>query len=200
MIVVGLTGGVGMGKSTAAATLRRLGVPVHDADAAVHAAMEKGGAAVERVARAFPGVLLDGAIDRPALGRRVFGDPAALRRLERILHPLVRRDELRFLRAQRLRRAPLVVLDIPLLFETGAQRRVDAVITMTVSAAIQRQRVLRRPGMTAERFQAILARQVPDARRRRAADFVVPSGLGRGFTFRHLRRIVRRLKKKAEPR
>jgi dephospho-CoA kinase len=182
-----------MGKSTAAATLRRLRVPVHDADATVHALMARGGAAVEMVSRAFPGVLRDGAIDRPALGRLVFGDRDALRRLERILHPLVRRDELRFLRAQHLRRARLAVLDIPLLFETGGQRRVDAVLTMTVPAAIQRQRVLRRPGMTAARFAAILARQVPDARRRRDADFVVPSGLGRAFTFRHLRRIVRQL-------
>jgi dephospho-CoA kinase len=194
VIVLGLTGGVGMGKSTAGSMLRRLRVPVHDADATVHALMAKGGAAVARVAQAFPGVLRDGAIDRAALGRRVFADPASLRRLERILHPLVRRDELRFLRAQRLRRARLVVLDIPLLFETGAQRRVDAVLTMTVPAVVQRQRVLRRPSMTVERFQAILARQVPDARRRRDADFVVQSGLGRGSTFRHLRRIVQRLR------
>lgn len=198
MIVLGLTGGVGMGKSTATTTLRRLRVPVHDADATVHALLARGGAAVEQVAREFPGVLRDGAIDRAALGRLVFADRDALRRLERILHPLVRHDERRFLRAQRLRRTPLVALDIPLLFETGGQRRVDAVLTMTVPAFIQNQRVLRRAGMTPARFKAILARQVPDARRRRDADFVVSSGLGRGFTFRQLRRVVRRLREQEE--
>jgi len=193
MIILGLTGGVGMGKSTAAMMLRRLRVPVHDADATVHRLLARGGDAVDPVARAFPEALRDGAIDRKTLGARVFSDRAALRRLERILHPLVRRDELRFLRAQRLQRARLVVLDIPLLFETGGQRRCDAVATVSAPAFLQRSRVLARPGMNAGKLKGILAAQVSDARRRRDADFVVPSGLGRAVTFRRLRQILRRL-------
>ncbi len=196
MIVVGLTGGVGMGKSTAAAMLRRMRVPVHDADATVHRLMAKGGAAVAAVADAFPGVVKNGAADRKALGRRVFGDPPALTRLEAILHPLVRRDQNQFLRRQRAAHAPLVVLDIPLLYEGGGGRRLDAVITMTAPAFLQRRRVLSRPGMTEAQFAAILARQVPDSQRRREADFVVPSGLGRAATFRRLRRIVARLRRR----
>jgi dephospho-CoA kinase len=194
MIVIGLTGGVGMGKSTAAAMLRTLRVPVHDADATVHRLMAKGGAAVAAVAKAFPDALRDGAIDRKALGRRVFGDPAALKRLERILHPLVRRDEINFLNRMRARRAPLAVLDVPLLYETGGAKRCDTVITMTAPGFLQRRRALARPGMTEATLAAILARQVADSRRRREADHVVPSGLGRAVTFRRLRRIVERLR------
>ncbi len=196
MIVVGLTGGVGMGKSTAAAMLRWMRVPVHDADATVHRLMAKGGAAVAAVADAFPGVVKNGAVDRKALGRRVFGDPPALKRLEAILHPLVRRDQNQFLRRQRAAHAPLVVLDIPLLYESGGGRRLDAAITMTAPAFLQRRRVLSRPGMTEAQFAAILARQVPDSLRRRESDFVVPSGLGRAATFRRLRRIVARLRRR----
>ncbi|HEY5208386.1 MAG TPA: dephospho-CoA kinase [Stellaceae bacterium] len=193
MIILGLTGGVGMGKSTAAMMLRRLRVPVHDADATVHRLLTRGGDAVDAVARVFPDALRDGAIDRKILGARVFSDRAALRRLERILHPLVRRDERRFLRAQRRQRARLVVLDIPLLFETGGQRRCDAVVTVSAPAFLQRRRVLARPGMNAGKLKGILAAQVSDARRRRDADFIVPSGLGRAVTFRRLRDIVRQL-------
>lgn len=196
MIVLGLTGGVGMGKSTAAAMLRHMGVPVHDADATVHCLMAKGGAAVAAVAKEFPDALRDGAIDRKALGRRVFVDRPALKRLESILHPLVRRDQTAFLRRHRAARAPLVVLDIPLLYESGAARRVDAVVTMTVAPFLQRRRVLRRPGMTDAQFAAIQRAQVPDARRRREADFVVQSGLGKGFTYRRLRRIVTVLRRR----
>jgi len=196
VIVVGLTGGVGMGKSTAATMLRRLGVPVHDADATVHRLMAQGGAAVAAVAAAFPGTLRDGAIDRKALGRRVFGDPPALKRLEAILHPLVRRDEIRFLKRMRARRVSAVVLDIPLLFETGGAARCDAVITITAPAFLQRRRVLARPGMTEATLASILARQVPDERRRRGADYVVPSGLGRAFTFRRLRRVLEELRRR----
>lgn len=195
MIVVGLTGGVGMGKSTAAAMLRMLRVPVHDADAAVHRLTAKGGAAVAAVAKAFPDSLRDGAIDRKALGRRVFGDPPALRRLEKILHPLVRREQTAFLRRERTKGSPLAVLDIPLLFETGGARRVDRVITISAPAFMQRRRVLRRPGMTEDLLAAILARQVPDSLRRRDADYVVPSGLGRAETFRRLKRIVEDLRR-----
>jgi dephospho-CoA kinase len=196
MIVLGLTGGVGMGKSTAAAMLRTMRVPVHDADATVHRLMAKGGAAVVQVAKAFPEALHDGAIDRKRLGQCVFGDPPALKRLERILHPLVRRDEIKFLNRMRMRRAPLAVLDIPLLYETGGARRCDAVVTITAPAFLRRRRVLARPDMTEARLAAILARQVADSRRRREADYVVPSGLGRAVTFRRLRRIVEHLRRR----
>jgi dephospho-CoA kinase len=194
MIVLGLTGGVGMGKSTAAAMLRLMRVPVHDADASVHRLMAKGGAAVAAVAKEFPDARRDGAIDRERLGRDVFGDSAALKRLEHILHPLVRRDQLLFLRRQRAQRAALAVLDIPLLYETGGAQRCDAVIVVTAPAFLQRSRVLARPGMSEVRLAAILARQVPDYVRRREADFVVPSGLSKAATFRRLRRIVATLR------
>ena len=194
MIVLGLTGGVGMGKSTAASMLRRMHVPVHDSDEAVHLLLARGGGAVTSVAREFPGTLKDGAIDRGALGARVFADRAALARLEAILHPRVGAVAQRFLRRQRLRRAPVAVLDIPLLFETGGERRCDAVILVTAPAFLQRRRVLARRGMTEARLAAILARQCPDAERRRRAQFIVPTGLGRGVTFRRLRRVLRGLR------
>ncbi|MBV9522500.1 MAG: dephospho-CoA kinase [Alphaproteobacteria bacterium] len=194
MIVLGLTGSIGMGKSTAAAMLRRLGVPVHDADACVHRLLGRGGAAVRPVGAAFPGTLGSAGIDRHELGRRVFGDAAALRRLERILHPMVRAEEQRFLRRMTARRVPLAVLDIPLLFETGGEARCDAVIVVTAPPSLQRARVLARPGMTGERLAAILAKQVPDRDKRRRADFVVPTGAGRAATLRHLAEIVRIMK------
>jgi dephospho-CoA kinase len=191
MIVLGLTGSVGMGKSTAAAMFRRLGVPVHDSDAAVHRLLARHGAAVEAVATEFPGVLRpEGGIDRAALGARVFGDAAALKRLERILHPLVRRSQQRFLAAARAARRPLVVLDIPLLYETGGERRCDAVIVVSAPPFLQRARVMARAGMTEARFRAVLAKQLPDAEKRRRADYVLSSGLGRAVTFRRLTRLV----------
>lgn len=191
MVVLGLTGSIGMGKSAAARSLRRLGVPVHDADATVHGLLGPGGAAVAEVARAFPGVVADGAVNRALLGRRVFDDPAALGRLEAILHPLVQRSEQRFLRGALARRKPIVVLDIPLLFETGGDRRCDAVIVVSAPHFVQEARVLRRKGMTAERLLAVRARQLPDAEKRRRADFVVPTGLDKRFTLRRLAGIVR---------
>jgi dephospho-CoA kinase len=192
MIILGLTGSIGMGKSTAAAMLRSLGVPVHDADAAVHRLLAPRGAAVATVAAAFPGSGAGaGGIDRAALGQQVFANPAALRRLEAILHPLVRAAEARFVRRMRGRRLPLVVLDIPLLFETGAERRCDAVLVVSAPAAIQRARVLGRPGMSAARLAAILAQQMPDREKRRRADYVVPTGRGRNATLRRLSEIVR---------
>ena len=194
MIVLGLTGSVGMGKSTAAAMLRRLGLRVHDSDAAVHRLLAPGGAAVAAVEAAFPGVRRpDGGVDRPVLGARVFADPTALKRLERILHPLVRASQRRFLARARSRRLALVVLDIPLLFETGGDRRCDKVVVVSAPAFLQRARVMARPGMTASRLAAILAQQMPDTQKRRRADYVVPSGLGRAVTFRRLARIVRAL-------
>lgn len=195
MIVLGLTGSVGMGKSTAAAMLRKLGVPVLDSDAVVHRLLGPGGAAVSAVSRAFPKALRrDGGIDRVKLGQRVFGDPSALERLERILWPLVRQSQQRFLKSARARRAPLVVLDIPLLFESGGERRCDLVAVVSAPAYLQRARVMARPGMTEERFRAMLLKQMPDSEKRRRADVVIPSGLGRAVTFRRLARLVRRLR------
>jgi len=191
MVVLGLTGSIGMGKSTAAAMLRRLGIPVHDADGAVHRLLGRNGKAVAKVDAEFPGTAGPAGIDRAALGRRVFGDAAALRRLERILHPMVRADTARFLHRMRARRAPLVVLDIPLLLETGGEERCDAIIVVSAPTFLQRARVLGRPGMSEARFAAILAQQMPDAEKRRRADFVVPTGLGRRETLRRLAEIVR---------
>ena len=187
MKILGLTGSIGMGKSTAAALLRRLGWPVHDADSTVHALMAKGGAAVAAIDAAFPGVVMDGAVSRPELGKRVFDDAAALRRLEAILHPLVRAQEKAFLRRHMLRGTRLVVLDIPLLFETKGDKRCDAVAVVSCPAFLQAQRVLRRPGQSPGRLAAIRAQQMPDFDKRRRADFVVPSGAGKGPALRKLK-------------
>ncbi len=195
MKVLGLTGSIGMGKSTAARALRRLGLPLHDADAAVHRLMARGGAAVAAVERAFPGVVVDGAVDRPALGARVFADPAALKRLEAILHPLVRVEERHFLQSCRTRGVRLAVLDIPLLFETGGEARCDATLVVTAPRFLQDQRVLSRPGMTPERLARIRAQQMPDAEKRRRADFVVQTGLGRREALVALRRALRELRR-----
>jgi dephospho-CoA kinase len=196
LIVLGLTGSIGMGKSTAAAVLRQMGVPVHDADASVHRLMSHGGAAVGFIEAAFPGTALNGAIDRKALGRRVFADPAELKRLESILHPMVRTLEQTFLRTARMRRHPVVVLDIPLLYETGAEKRCDAVITVTAPKFLQDQRVLKRPGMSRDRFQEIVRQQMPDAEKRKRADFVVETGLGKRASRVALGRILKKLKRR----
>ena len=164
-----------MGKTTAAGLLRRLGVPVFEADREVHALLARGGAAVPMVAAEFPGLVTDGVVDRSALGQRVFADAQALADLEAILHPLVRRSEQRFLRAAAVRRVPLVVLDIPLLLETGGERAVDATLVVSAPAFIQESRVFGRPGMTPERLQA---------------DCVVPTGMGRREPLRRLKGIV----------
>lgn len=190
MVILGLTGSIGMGKSTAAGMFRRLGVPVYDSDAAVHVVLGKGGAAVPEIDAAFPGVVVDGAVDRDLLGKRVFGDSAALARLEAIVHPLVRAVQDRFLRRCAARGAQLVVLDIPLLFEVALYVRCDATIVVSAPPFIQAARVLARPGMTREKFDGILARQMPDAEKRRRADFVVPSNRGKGETLRRLTGIV----------
>jgi len=190
MLILGLTGSIGMGKSTAARMLRRLGCPVHDADAAVHALYARGGAAVPRIAELFPDTVVDGAVDRAALSARVVGDPAAIARLEAIVHPLVRLAGDRFIRRCARRGVPVVVMDIPLLFETGGRRRVDRVAVVSAPAAVQRARVLARPGMTPAKFQAILARQMPDREKRRRADFIIPTGLGRRHTLQCLRRML----------
>ena len=200
MLVVGLTGSIGMGKSTAAAMLRRMGVPLFDADRVVHRLLAPGGAAVARVEAAFPGTRdEDGGIDRKRLGGRVFGDREALARLEGILHPMVAEAEKRFLAQARARREPLAVLDIPLLYESRGAARCDYVIVVSAPAMLQRQRVLRRPGMTEDRFAAILKQQMPDAEKRRRADFVVPTGLDRGLSLRRLRDIVATLRQQKRP-
>ncbi len=191
MKVLGLTGSIGMGKSTAAAMLRRLGVPVHEADDVVHRLMTQGGSAVAAIGAAFPGVLRDGAVDRRALGARVFAEDAALRRLEEILHPLVRQDSARFLRRARGRRARVAVLDVPLLFEVGRDRDCDATIVVSAPKFVQRARVLARPGMSEARLDSVLSRQLPDSEKRRRADFVVPTGLGRRLTLRRLIAVLK---------
>jgi dephospho-CoA kinase len=195
MIILGLTGSIGMGKSTAAAVLHRLGVPLYDADAEIHKMLGRGGSAVNAVETAFPGVRTEqGAVDRRQLGARVFGKPEELRRLEAILHPMVRAVERRWVARQRARGTRLVVLDIPLLFETDRIDRVDGVIVVSAPARLQRERVLRRAGMTPERLAAILASQYPDRRKRERADFVVSTALSRAGAARQIARIVRRVR------
>ncbi|MEE4348963.1 MAG: dephospho-CoA kinase [Pacificimonas sp.] len=186
---IGLTGSIGMGKSTAAGFFRGEGVPVFDADAEVHRLQALGGRALGPISEAFPGVVLDGVLDRAALGKAVFGDPAALKRLEAIVHPLVGQAQAAFLRRHRQARQPFVVLDIPLLFEGGGWKRVDGIVVVSAPAHIQRARVLARPIMTPEKFADILKRQVPDAVKRARADFVIETGRGK----RHSRLAVRRL-------
>ncbi|MEJ0061891.1 MAG: dephospho-CoA kinase [Alphaproteobacteria bacterium] len=193
MIVVGLTGSIGMGKSLTAAMLRKMGYPVHSADTAVHHALGEGGAAVEAVGALFPEALKDNMIDRKILGGKVFGDPEKLKQLEAILHPLVRRSEEEKIARAHANGSPAVILDIPLLFETGAETRCNAVICVTAPAWIQRRRVLKRPGMTEEKFARILAAQMPDAEKRRRANYIVQTGFGRWAAFRQLRRIMKRL-------
>jgi dephospho-CoA kinase len=196
MIVVGLTGSIGMGKTTAARMLRRMGVALFDADQIVHRLLAPGGGAVVKVEAAFPGTRReDGGIDRKRLGERVFGDPQALARLEGILHPMVAEAERRFLAQARARGEAIAVLDIPLLYESRGAARCDYVIVVSAPAMVQRQRVLRRPGMTEARFAAILKQQMPDAEKRRRADFVVPTGLDRNLSLRRLRAIIAALRR-----
>jgi dephospho-CoA kinase len=201
VIILGLTGSIGMGKSNAAATLRRLGVPLFDADAEVHRLLGPGGAAVGAVEAAFPGVRNEaGGVDRQRLGVLVFRDPPALRRLEGILHPMVRRAERRVVAQARARRQPLVVLDIPLLFESGSVEHCDLVVVVSAPLRLQRERVMRRAGMSERRFADILRAQMPDREKRRRADFVVATALGRAETFRRLKAIVRTLRRGELPR
>lgn len=190
MVVLGLTGSIGMGKSTAAKMFRAMGVPVHDADATVHDLMAHDGQVRDEISARFPGTVSGASVDRQALGAAVFGNPSARRDLEAILHPRVRRAAKRFLAKHRLLRSPLVVLDIPLLYETGGDRNVDAVVVVSAPAFLQRRRVMARPGMDEERFAGILASQMPDREKRRRAEFVVETGLGKPYTFTRLKRIV----------
>ena len=194
MRVIGLTGGIGMGKSTAAKVFRRAHIPVFDADAAVHALQAPGGRALPMIAAAFPGTVSGGVLDRDALRRAVIGDADAMRRLEAILHPMVRRLERAFLLRARRARAPAAVLDIPLLLETGGERRVDTVIVVSAPRAVQVERVRRRRKLDPAQVAALIARQMPDREKRRRADLVVPTGLSHHYAQRMLRRFIRTLR------
>jgi dephospho-CoA kinase len=178
VILLGLTGSIGMGKSTTTAMFAEHGAVIWNADDAVHALYATGGAAVEAIGEAFPGVVVDGAVDRTRLAEALGRDDTAFKRLETIVHPLVAAGRMADLETARAAGVKLAVLDIPLLFETGGDRAVDAVVVVTADAETQRRRVLARPGMTIERFEAILARQMPDAEKRRRADFVIDTGRG----------------------
>lgn len=189
---IGLTGSIGMGKTTTAAMFGARGVPVHDADAAVHRLY--GAEAVAPVEAAFPGVAVDGRIDRARLAARVLDDPRALARLEAIVHPLVQADERAFVERAAALGAPFVVLDIPLLLEAGGAGRVDAIVVVSAPAAVQRDRVLARPGMTEEKFAALLRRQVPDRDKRRQSHFLIDTGGGRAMAERQVEAVLRALR------
>lgn len=194
MIVVALTGSIGMGKSTTAKMFAEEGVPVYDADAEVHTLYAKGGGAVTAVEAAFPGVVKDGAVDRTALSARVVGDAAALKRLEEIVHPLVGMSRAGFFEAARAKGADIVLLDIPLLYETHGETRVDKVVVVSAPAELQHERVMARPGMTEEKLAAILARQMPDAEKRRRADFVIDTGQGLDHARDQVRQVIATLR------
>ncbi len=194
MIVVGLTGGIGMGKSTAAAAFRRAKIPVFDADLTVHRLRARGGRAVPAIEAGFPGSTRDGAVDRNALRSAVLADRAALTRLEHILHPMVEAEERAFVARARRRGQRAVVLDIPLLFETKGDKRVDAVVVVSAPLAVQIYRVGRRRRMSKTDVAAVIARQMPDREKRRRADLVVKTGLSRNHTLRILTRFIQALR------
>jgi dephospho-CoA kinase len=195
MRIVGLTGGIGMGKSTAAAAFRRSRIPVFDADLAVHRMQAKGGRAVKAIEAAFPGTTVNGAVDRNALRQAVLGNRAALTRLEHILHPMVEAEERAFVGRARRFGKPAVVLDIPLLFETKGDQRVNTVVVVSAPRAIQVHRVGLRRRMSKADIEAVIARQMPDKEKRRRADLVVNTGLSRAHTLRILNRFIRTLRK-----
>ena len=176
MIILGLTGSIGMGKSTTAKLFEEAGVPVYDADAAVHKIYE--GEAAPAIEAAFPGTTVNGKVDRNKLSAKVVHDPAAMKRLEQIVHPMLGASRQKFLHDAEQSGAPVAVVDVPLLFETGGEKRVDAVVVVTTTPEIQRQRILSRDNMTGEKLDAILARQLPDAEKRKRADFIVDTSGG----------------------
>lgn len=193
MIILGLTGGIGMGKSTAAAAFRRAHFPVFDADAAVHKLQARGGRAVRAIEAAFPGTIKHGAVDRPALRDAVLGKPGALKHLEGILHPMVEQEERAFVARARRQGKRAVVLDIPLLFETKGDKRVDRVIVVSAPRAVQMQRIRRRRRMSDSDIAAVIARQMPDQEKRRRADIVIQTGLSRHHSVRALNRLIRKV-------
>jgi dephospho-CoA kinase len=190
MKVIGLTGGMGMGKSTAARAFRRAGIPVFDADAAVHRVQAKGGRAVKPIEAAFPGTVKDGAVDRDALRAAVIGKPDAIKVLERILHPMVWEEEARFLKAARRAGKRAAVLDIPLFFETGRDRKVHKIVVVSAPKAVQIHRVRKRGRMSEAQIEAIIARQMPDVEKRKRADVVIRTGLSRYLTDRQMRHLI----------
>ena len=196
MIVIGLTGSIGMGKSTTAAMFAEAGVPVYDADAEVHRLQGRGGAAVAAIEAAFPGVVKDGAVDRTALGGQVLGHPERLKQLESIVHPLLGASRAEFFRCAEAEGVDMVVLDIPLLFETGGERNVDVVVVVSAPEVMQRERVLARPGWGADRLAAVLAKQTPDAEKRARADFVVDTSRGLGPAREQVRRVISALRER----
>ncbi len=193
MIVIGLTGSIGMGKSKAASMMKIMGVPVHDSDKAVHAALMPKGKAFEEVAVTFPEAWdkKNRVIDRKKLGAIVFHDKAALKKLEAILHPVAQESQSAFIRAMKAKGKKAVVLEIPLLFETGAEKRVDYTVCVTAPPAIQKRRVMKRKGMDEAKFRKIVESQMPDAEKQARADFVVQTGLGYALTFRQLKKILK---------
>jgi dephospho-CoA kinase len=196
--VIGLTGSIAMGKSQTAGLFAAEGVPVHDADASIHKLYGKGGAAVTKIAEAFPGSVHDGAVDRAALSAQVAADPAALKKLETLVHPLVAAERDAFLDAAAARGEAIVVLDIPLLFETGAEAGLDALVVVSAAAETQRQRALSRPGMTAEKFETLLARQMPDVDKRARAHFLVVTDKGLEHAREQVRVILAAIRKKLQ--
>ena len=194
MIILGLTGSIGMGKSTTSKMFADEGVPVYDSDAAVHALYASGGAAVAPVEAAFPGVVIDGAIDRTRLSQAVVANPEALQILESIVHPLVGADRVGFFEEAKSEGADIVVLDIPLLYETGGDKKVDKVVVVSAPVGMQRERVLARTGMEPAKFEAILARQTPDAEKRARADVVIDTGRGLDHALGQVRDILARLR------
>jgi dephospho-CoA kinase len=196
--VIGLTGSIAMGKSQTAQLFAAEGVPVHDADAVIHKLYGKGGAAVEKIAKAFPGSVRDGAVDRAALSAMVAADRGALEKLEALVHPLVAEDRDAFLHTARARGDAIVLLDIPLLFETGAEAGLDAVVVVSAAAPLQRERALSRPGMTAEKFESLLARQVPDVEKRARAHFLVVTDQGLDHARDQVKMILAAIREKIQ--
>jgi dephospho-CoA kinase len=190
LTIIGLTGSIGMGKSTAAKIFESLDVPVHVADDAVHALLKKNGRAVPAIKKLFPDVVVKGAVDRKKLGAHVFHNAKALKKLEAILHPLIRKDRAAFIAAAKKKKAKAAVLDIPLLFEAGIDRECDITICVTAPYKVQKERVMARPDMTPEKFRAILKQQMPDKEKRRRADYVVQTGKGLAHTRSHLKKIL----------
>jgi dephospho-CoA kinase len=194
--VIGLTGSIAMGKSETAKLFAAEGVAVHDADAAIHRLYGKGGAAAAKIAEIYPQVIRDGAVDRAALSALVTGDSVALARLEALVHPLVVLDRDAFLQEETARGTPIVLLDVPLLFETGAETGMDALVVASAPATVQRQRALERPGMTAEKFESLLARQLPDVEKRAKAHYVVVTDKGLDHARSQVQLILSEIRKK----
>ena len=198
MLIVGLTGSIGMGKSETAKMFRAEGVPVFDADATVHTLQAKGGKALPHIEAAFPDVIKEGRLDRAALGVIVFADADAKKKLEAIMHPMVAEERIGFFAAAEAAKAPFVVLDIPLLFETSGDKACHKVVVVSAPADIQRERVLARPGMTVKKFEQILAKQVPDADKRAGADYIIETDKGLDHAREQVKQIIRELGETAQ--